>query len=161
MSGAIHIRGRTIIAGPRATAPLVYTDQPLSFWGGFDPAAGRVVDRHHPLAGVAVSHRIFALPAGRGSSTASVALLEAIRVDAAPAALICCRLDPILALGLVVAQELYHQTRTLVVVDAHAFRALAAAAWAAVEPDGTVVAGGAPPRRQQSGQAHSGVPWAR
>jgi predicted aconitase with swiveling domain len=134
----IELRGRALVSGPSVSAELVYTDRPLSFWGGFDPAAGRVVDRHHPLSGVLVSHRVLALPGGRGSSTASVALLEAVRVDQAPAALVVSRMDPIIALGLVVADELYGTTRTLVLLDEDDFRRLEGAVAARVEPDGTV-----------------------
>ncbi|MGC8489621.1 MAG: aconitase X swivel domain-containing protein [Clostridia bacterium] len=110
------VRGRTLVKGAPAAAPLVVTDHPLSFWGGYDPVTGRIVDRHHPLYGVECAGRVLALPAGRGSSTGSAVLLEAIRAGTAPAALIISRVDPILALGLVVADELYQQTRSLVLV---------------------------------------------
>jgi len=110
------VHGRTLVKGPPAAAPLVVTDVPLSFWGGYDPVTGRIVDRHHPLYGVECAGRVLALPAGRGSSTGSAVLLEAIRVGTAPAALIISRMDPILALGLVVADELYHDTLNLLLV---------------------------------------------
>ena len=34
-----------------AEGPVVASDEPLSFWGGVDPATGIVIDVHHPLHG--------------------------------------------------------------------------------------------------------------
>ena len=42
--------GRVILAGT-AEGPVLATQEPLSFWGGVDPATGRVIDVHHPLHG--------------------------------------------------------------------------------------------------------------
>ncbi len=45
--------------------------EPISFWGGVDPATGRVIDVHHPLAGQTISGRILVIPGTRGSCTGS------------------------------------------------------------------------------------------
>ena len=58
------------------------------------------------------------MPSGRGSSSASSILLEAVRLHTAPAAIITAEVDGILALGAVVARELYDSAPPLLVVTA-------------------------------------------
>lgn len=52
MSGGIHdgMRGGTVrvLVDGAAQGELLHADTGLSFWGGVDPATGRVIDRHHP-----------------------------------------------------------------------------------------------------------------
>ncbi|MGH8873733.1 MAG: hypothetical protein ACRDVM_00550 [Acidimicrobiia bacterium] len=45
--------GRPLVAGA-ARGRLLVLHEPLSFWGGLDPATGRIVDRRHPQSGVMV-----------------------------------------------------------------------------------------------------------
>ncbi len=97
---------RTLVAGT-ATGPALVLQEPLSFWGGVDPATGDVIDPRHPQRGANVAGRILVLPAGRGSSSSSSVLAEAIRAGTGPAAIILGEADPILALGAIVARELY------------------------------------------------------
>jgi predicted aconitase with swiveling domain len=82
-------------------------DEPLSLWGGVDPASGDIVDRHHPQAGANLRARIVVMPSGRGSSSSSSVLAESIRAGTGPAALVLLEPDPILAVGSIVAGELY------------------------------------------------------
>ena len=56
------------------------------------------------------------LPAGRGSSSASSILLEAVRLGTGPAGIITASADGILALGAVVAQEIYERAPAVVVL---------------------------------------------
>lgn len=107
---------RTLVAGTAEGAVLVL-HEPLSFWGGVDPATGDVVDVHHPQRGVNVAGRILVLPAGRGSSSSSSVLAEAIRAGTAPAAIVLLEPDPILALGAIVARELYGIAMPVVVTS--------------------------------------------
>jgi predicted aconitase with swiveling domain len=83
------------------------SDIPLSFWGGFDPDTGRIIDQRHPLAGQVATTAILVLPCGRGSCSGSGVLLEAIRNHTAPAAILLSRPDPIICLGAILGQELY------------------------------------------------------
>ncbi len=82
-------------------------DEPLSFWGGMDPATGEIVDRHHPQAGESLAGRVVVMRSGRGSSSSSSVLAEAIRAGTAPAAVVMTEPDVIVALGSIVAAELY------------------------------------------------------
>jgi predicted aconitase with swiveling domain len=98
-----------------ATGPAVVLEEPLSFWGGFDPATGRLVDPHHPQVGAALAGCVLVMPAGRGSSSSSSVLAEAVRAGTAPAALVLGEPDPIVALGAIVAEELYGSAPPIVV----------------------------------------------
>ena len=106
---------RTLVPG-EATGEVLELTEPLSFWGGIDPATGDVIDVHHPQRGANVSGRVLVMPGGRGSSSSSSVLAEAIRAGAAPAAIILLEPDPIVALGAIVARELYGVSMPVVVV---------------------------------------------
>lgn len=102
--------------------------EPLSFWGGYDAADGRVSDRWHPDHGTVLAGRVVLMERGRGSSSGASVLGEAIRLGTAPAALVMRERDPIVTVGALVALELYGRACPIVVVeDAAAFAALARA----------------------------------
>ena len=100
-----------------ARGEVLVLDEPLSLWGGLDPVTGRIVDVHHPQAGEIIAGRILVMPSGRGSSSSSTVLAEAIRLGTAPAAIVLGEPDPILALGAIVARELYGHTIPVLVGD--------------------------------------------
>ena len=132
-----QLAGRPVVPGAAAGTALV-TAEPLSFWGGLNTATGEIVDRRHELSGRIVTGRVFVLPRGKGSSTASACLLESIRAGTAPAAIITARTEPVLALGSIVADELYGRSVPIVVLAEEAFRSIQDGDRLTVEPDGTV-----------------------
>ena len=69
---------RMLIAG-EARGTVLALDEPLSFWGGFDAETGTVIDRAHPQVGASLAGRVVVMPFGRGSSSGSSVLAEAIR----------------------------------------------------------------------------------
>ena len=91
-------------------SPVLFTDVPLSFWGGIDPETGQVVDVSHPWFGETVTDRILCLPSGRGSCTASQVLLELILQNKAPRAILLRDVDGLVCVGALVAQEVFHTT---------------------------------------------------
>jgi predicted aconitase with swiveling domain len=108
---------RVLVPGT-ASGPAVVLDEPLSFWGGFDPATGRLVDTHHPQVGAELAGCVLVMPAGRGSSSSSYVLAEAVRAGTAPVAVVLGEPDPIVALGAIVAEELYGVGLPVVVAPA-------------------------------------------
>ena len=90
-----------------AEGTLALLTAPLSLWGGFDVEAGLISDVTHPQHGRSLTAHILAMSAARGSSSSSSALVEAIRRGTAPAAILLCRVDPILVIGSLVAADLY------------------------------------------------------
>lgn len=115
--GAWRVPARTLVAGA-AEGPALVLDEPLSLWGGMDPHDGRVVDAHHPQVGAVVTGTVLVLPVGRGSSSSSSVLAEALRLRTGPAAVVLAVADPILTIGALVAAELYGTVCPVVVVDA-------------------------------------------
>lgn len=102
----MSVRGIPHIAGTAAAESLVL-DEPLSLWGGVDPASGTIIDGHHPQAGESIAGTVLLIPDGRGSSSGSAVLTECIRSGTAPAAIVMAELDPILVVGVLAARELY------------------------------------------------------
>jgi predicted aconitase with swiveling domain len=105
---------RTLVAGT-AEGPALVLDEPLSLWGGLDPETGSIIDTRHPQRGANVAGRVLVMPAGRGSSSSSSVLAEAIRAGTGPAAIVLGEPDPILALGAIVARELFGTSIPVVV----------------------------------------------
>ena len=108
-------RGRAIAPGTAEGRALVL-GEPLSLWGGVDPATGRVIDVHHPQVGASVAGRILVMPSARGSSSSASVLAEAAREGVAPLGIVLGETDLILAIGAAVAEELYGVRIPIVVV---------------------------------------------
>jgi predicted aconitase with swiveling domain len=119
----IVFQGNVIIRGPAFGAALVSVE-PLSFWGGYDWRTGEIIDRRHTLSGSNAKDKILVIPYTRGSSTTTAVLLEAIRAQTAPAAIITTDIDFFFALASVVAEELYASPLPLVALTASDFAKL-------------------------------------
>ena len=117
------ITGKPIIAGSARGQALV-SQEPLSFWGGYDWRTGEIIDRRHPLSGSNAKGKILAIPFTRGSSTTTAVLLESIRAGTSPNAIITTATDFFFALASVVADELYHTPIPLVAVSESDFARL-------------------------------------
>ncbi|EQL41397.1 ABC transporter permease [Pseudomonas aeruginosa VRFPA03] len=128
MKHAHLIVPRTLVAGS-ASGELLYAPTGLSFWGGVDPRSAEVIDRHHPLSGRHLHGRLLAIPGGRGSCTGSSVLLELILGGCAPAAILLREPDEILALGAIVAEELFGRSLPIACLGDR-FDELAAYPWA-------------------------------
>lgn len=107
-----------VLAAGVAGGEVLTLLEPLSFWGGFDAATGRIVDTQHPQRGALLSGRVLLMSVGRGSSSSSAVLAEAIRLGTAPTAIVLARTDVIVALGSIVARELYGKECPVVSLDA-------------------------------------------
>ena len=94
--------------------------EPLSLWGGMDPATGVLIDAHHPQRGLSLTGRVVVMPSARGSSSSASVLAEAVRAGTAPAAIILGEPDLILAVGSAVAEELYGVVVPIVSITADA-----------------------------------------
>ncbi|MFO0412605.1 MAG: aconitase X swivel domain-containing protein, partial [bacterium] len=97
---------RFILAGD-AAGSILATHEPLSFWGGVDPATGLIIDVHHPLHGQSVTGRILVMPSSRGSCTGSGVLLDLVLGGRGPSALIFRDPEDVLTLGALVAAGMF------------------------------------------------------
>ena len=132
------VQGRVWVAGEAQGAALVLTE-PLSLWGGLVPKDGRIIDQRHPAWGQVVTGRVLVLPIGRGSSSASSILLEAVRLGTAPSGIITAEVDAILALGAAVAQEMYDKAPPVVVLETADYRQIDNDDYVEIDVDGRVV----------------------
>lgn len=97
-----------------AKGQLLATRQAISFWGCVDPVSGKISDKRHELFGESISQKILMFPFGKGSSTGSLMLLELLRINIAPGAIINIRTEPLLATGPIVGKHFYGMTFPIV-----------------------------------------------
>ena len=131
------IKGKVIVPGS-ATGSVLVSDEPLSFWGGYDHRTGEITDRRHPLSGKNASGRVLALPFTRGSSTTTAVLLESVRAGTAPAAFLLTENDSFIALASIVAKEMYDKPIPIVVVPAATLSELTEADYVQVDEFGNI-----------------------
>ena len=131
------ITGCVVVPG-RAEGDALVTNEPLSFWGGYDFHTGEIIDRHHPLAGVRAAGRVLAVPFSKGSSTTTAVLLEAVRAGTAPAAVLTTGTDAFFALASIVADVMYGKSFPVIALDAADFGTLRTGEHLSVALDGTI-----------------------
>lgn len=135
---------RSILAGS-AEGTAISTTEALSFWGGVDPATGRVIDVHHPLHGTCLTGGVLFMPTSRGSCTGSGVLLDLILTGRAPSALVFCEAEDVLTLGALIAAEMFGKPLPVLRLDAENFARFSKAVHVridetAIEADGVSLA---------------------
>ena len=131
------IRARMLTSGA-AEGPVLALDEPLSFWGGFEPRTGVILDVHHPQRGACVKDTVLVMTETRGSGSAPGAIAEAIRLGTAPVAIMLAEADINLAIGAEVAAALYGRRCVVGCVTAAELEQLRRAARVAISEDGLV-----------------------
>ena len=134
---AVVVQGKSVIKGNAQGLALV-ANEPLSFWGGYDFHTGEITDRRHPLSGENAAGRILAVPFSRGSSTTTAVLLEAVRANTAPAAIITTSVDSFFALASIVADEMYSRPIPILTLSASDFALLNSGDKLTIDQDGTI-----------------------
>lgn len=131
------IQGVPVVKGEAQGLTLV-TNEPLSFWGGYDHRTGEITDRRHPLSGQNATGRILVVPFTRGSSTTTAVLLEAIKSGTAPAAIITTGVDSFFALASIVADEMYGKPIPIIALDRPTFARLQSGMELEINLDGSI-----------------------
>ncbi|NTB99692.1 DUF521 domain-containing protein [Agrobacterium tumefaciens] len=144
LSTAAVPEARSILAGS-AEGTAISTTEALSFWGGVDPATGRVIDVHHPLHGTCLTGGVLFMPTSRGSCTGSGVLLDLILTGRAPSALVFCEAEDVLTLGALIAAEMFGKPLPVLRLDAENFARFSKAVHVridetAIEADGVSLA---------------------
>ena len=98
--------GRVLVEGS-AQGKILFLDEPLSFWGGFDPANGEIIDVHHPQAGEIVGGKILVMPSSKGSAGTPACIAETLRNGFGPLAFVLGTADVNICVGVSVANRLY------------------------------------------------------
>jgi predicted aconitase with swiveling domain len=111
-----QVRGTCLLPGD-AEGDLLWLDEPISFWGGIDPATGNIVDVHHPQLGACIRDRVIALPGTRGSTAGPGALLEAILAGNGPRAIILTMPDTACVVAILASQPLLASGLPVLAID--------------------------------------------
>jgi len=104
---------------------------------GFSLETGRITDIHSPQRGASVAGHILVMPNGRGSSTTSTVLAEAIRRGVGPIAIVLLEMDEILALGSIVARTLYARVCPILLASPTDFESILTGDRIVIRADGT------------------------
>ena len=134
------MKGRVLAAGAAEGRALVLRE-PLSLWGGMDPASGELIEARHPRRGANLAGRVLVMPAARGSSSSSSVLAEAVRSGHAPAGILLAEPDLILSVGAAVAEELYGVRLPILVVAAEELAGVADGQPLAISEAGDITLG--------------------
>jgi uncharacterized protein len=126
-------RCRRIVGGVGAGRALV-ADTRISFWGGFDPVTGKVVEVGNPLEGQGLENKVVVFRSTKGSSGSSRMLRLARIARKFPAAFINIELDELSVLSCV-AQNL----PLVVDLEANPFEAIHTGDWVRVDADNGIV----------------------
>ena len=131
------IAARVLNAG-EAEGPVLVLDEPLSFWGAFDPRTGIILDVHHPQRGACLTGKVLLMRESRGSGSSPGTIAEAIRLGTAPAAILLVAPDVNLAVGAAVAAELYGRHCPVLALSAAQYDSLKQAVHLRIGRDGAV-----------------------
>lgn len=127
-----------VLNGGRASAEVLLLDEPLSFWGGYDPDTGTIIDQQHPQVGCSMTGKIVVMPGTRGSSGTPGVLGESLRLTTGPAGLVLNKADINVTAAALVVLTLYDMHCPVVVLDERSYRQLVADKPMTIERDGSV-----------------------
>ena len=92
-----------IISRGLAEGEAIVTAQAISFLGSIDPKTGVVIEKGHELAGKSIKGKVLVFPGGKGSTVGSYVIYQLKKNDAAPAAMINIKAEPIVAVGAIIS----------------------------------------------------------
>lgn len=121
-----------------AGGPVLALDTGISFWGGADPATGRIIDAHHPQCGASITGTVLMMPTSRGSCSGSGVILDLALTGRGPAALIFSAPEDVATLGAVIAAEMFGQTLPVLRVTPEIMATLAAQPRLRIGPDAII-----------------------
>lgn len=125
------LHGRAVVPGTVEGEALV-SPEPISGWGGIDPARGVIIERRHALCGVCFAGKILVFPSAKGSSGFS-GFFQTTRLNGtAPLGMIITRISTKSALGAVVTR-----VPTVTDLDADPCAVIATGDWVRID-HGTV-----------------------
>ena len=97
------MKGRIIYNG-KAQGEALVTSQPISFYGGVDPATGIIIEKGHELQGQSVKDKILVFPTGKGSTVGSYTLYRMKKNGTAPAGMINKECETVVAVGVIISE---------------------------------------------------------
>ena len=98
----MRLKGRVIVEG-EAEGEVLFTDYPITFYGGVDMKTGEIIQTDHPLRGTSISGKILVFPYGVGSTVGSYVIYGLKKYGKAPKAMVLKEIDTVVATGAVLA----------------------------------------------------------
>ena len=95
--------GRIIYQG-QAQGKVLFSEEPIGFFGHVDPETGIVKEPNHPLFKQCITNTILVFPHAKGSTVGSYILYALKKNNKAPAALIIGQCELIVAVGAIIAE---------------------------------------------------------
>ena len=127
-----------ILVPGRAQGVAMRLDDTLSFWGGFDPAEGRIIDVHHPQYGERVGQRILFIPESRGSAGTPGGIAETLRNGSGPLAFVLGERDVNIGVGTLVANRLYDLEIPVLAINPEQFALFQSGERVTIDADGLI-----------------------
>ena len=97
----------TVLVAGEAEGSAMVLEQTLSFWGGFDPVDGEIIDVHHPQYRQRVTGRVLCITRSKGSAGTPGGIAETLRRGSGPLAFVLGEPDVNISIGVLVANRLY------------------------------------------------------
>jgi uncharacterized protein len=130
----VILRGRKVVPGTVAGEALV-SHEPISGWGGIDPARGVIIEPRHELFGVCFTGKILVFPSAKGSSGWSGFFQTTRLSGTAPIGMIITRISAKSALGAVVTR-----VPAITDLDQDPCEVISTGDWVRVDADNGIVA---------------------
>jgi predicted aconitase with swiveling domain len=109
----LRLTGKSVVQGC-AKGPALITQHPVNFTAAFTKAMNLLPfkrasfrDAHHPWFKQNVKGKVLVFPACIGSTHTGLVVLDLVRLQYGPAALIVGRADPLIVSGIVVSEVWY------------------------------------------------------
>lgn len=131
------IEAQVLVPG-RAEGTVLKLDDTLSFWGGFDPVNGEIIDVHHPQHGERVRGRILLIPESRGSAGTPGGIAETLRNGSGPRALVLGERDVNIGVGALVANRLYGLEVPVLAIPRALMASIESGERVSIGPDGVI-----------------------
>lgn len=102
----ITIKGRGVLGGVAEGEALVSSEQ-IVWSHGVEPSTGVINDKKVKLHGQSIKGKVFVYPYGKGSTSSSTWILETIKRDNAPCAVINRETELIITTGFLYGKMMY------------------------------------------------------
>ncbi len=133
----VNIEASVLIAGC-ANGPALLLDDTLSFWGGFNPANGEIIDVHHPQYRQLVSGKILCIPQSKGSAGTPGGIAETLRNGSGPLAFVLGERDVNISVGTLVANHLYNMNVPVLEISHEQMRQIKTGENISIDQSGTI-----------------------
>jgi len=134
---SVDIEARVLISG-RATGPALVLDDTLSFWGGFNPVNGEIIDVHHPQYRQLVGGKILCIPQSKGSAGTPGGIAETLRNGSGPLAFVLGEPDVNISVGTLVANRLYDMKIPVLEISLEQMRQIKTGEALSIDRNGTI-----------------------